>query len=650
MTDPVILAPQSSGSVADRISGVPLGRFGWRFLAGLGFSLAVVMMMLTSITWLLARGVGVWGIKIPVAWGFAITNFVWWIGIGHAGTLISAILLLMRQEWRTSINRLAEAMTLFAVANAGLFPLLHLGRIWKFYYLFPYPDTLGLYPQWRSPLVWDVIAVLTYGLVSLIFWYLGLVPDLATLRDRARRPLVRKLAGVLALGWRGAARHWRDYKMLYLLLAGLATPLVVSVHSIVSMDFSVAIVPGWHSTIFPPYFVAGAIYSGFAMVLTITIPLRRAFGLHDLITTRHIDLMAKVMLTSGLVVGYGYVMEFFNAWYSGDEFEKSMAVNRVTGGYWFAFALMMLGNVVAPQFCWFRAVRKSPVALWILSLVVNVGMWVERYVIVIQSLHRDYMPSAWGFYNGTVWDWTLFLGSLGFFTFLFLLFVRFVPMISVHEVNEFIHSHDVEGADRSPEPLEARGSMGPPPAESGSLDLPPPGAELHGVSAEFDTPAALREAAHRVHEAGYRRVEAYSPFPVEGLDEALQLRNSRVPRWVLGGGLLGASLFFGYACWTTMIHYPWNVGGRPDFSWPNYIPISWELGVLGASFIGLFAWLGLTRLPRLRHPIFAAPGFRRASRDRFFLCVEAADPRFDPQRTRDLLEAQDALNVAEVWA
>jgi molybdopterin-containing oxidoreductase family membrane subunit len=398
------------------------------------------------VTWLLLRGVGVWGIDVPVMWGFAIVNFVWWIGIGHAGTLISAILLLLKQDWRTSINRFAEAMTLFAVACAGLFPLLHLGRIWVFYWLFPYPNTMDLWPQWRSPLVWDVFAVSTYATVSLLFWYIGLLPDLATLRDRAQNRYARLLYGVMAMGWRGSARHWHRYRTAYLLMAGLATPLVVSVHTVVSLDFAVAILPGWHSTIFPPYFVAGAIFSGFAMVLTLSIPLRAAFQLHDFITDRHLDNMAKVMLATGLIVAYGYLMEAFMAWYGQNPFESyTMLQNRPFGPYAHTYWIMMTCNVFLPQLLWFPAFRRNPVLLWLMSLVVNTGMWLERYVIVVTSLHRDYLPSSWSIYHGTFWDYATFYGSIGLFASLLFLFIRVLPVISIAEMRELVH----ESQDRA---------------------------------------------------------------------------------------------------------------------------------------------------------------------------------------------------------
>jgi len=387
---------------------------------------------------LFAKGVGVWGINIPVGWGFDIINFVWWIGIGHAGTLISAILLLLRQEWRTSINRFAEAMTLFAVACAGLYPVLHLGRPWLAYWLVPYPNTMGLWPQFRSPLIWDVFAVSTYATVSLLFWYVGLVPDLATLRDRTRSRVGRVIYGFGAMGWRGSAAHWHNYETAYLLLAGLATPLVLSVHTVVSFDFAIGILPGWHATIFPPYFVAGAIYAGFAMVLTLTIPLRKLFALGDFITLRHLQNMGKVMLVTGLIVVYGYLMEIFFAWYSGNLYERYMVINRVLGPYRWHWMALILCNGVVPQLLWLRRVRSSPLALWVISIFVSVGMWLERYVIIVVSLHRDFLPSSWGIYHGTIWDWSTFIGTIGLFLTLMFLFIRFLPMISIFEMRTLV--------------------------------------------------------------------------------------------------------------------------------------------------------------------------------------------------------------------
>jgi Ni/Fe-hydrogenase subunit HybB-like protein len=441
---PVIEPGHTFASVTDKISSIVLSRRTPLFwVVGFGFGFALTMGMLYAIGVLFFRGIGVWGVNEPIGWGFAIVNFVWWIGIGHAGTLISAILLLLRQEWRTSINRFAEAMTLFAVAQAGLYPVLHLGRPWLAYWLLPYPNTMALWPQWRSPLVWDVFAVSTYATVSLLFWYVGLIPDLATLRDRSRKKIAQILYGMLAMGWRGSAMHWHRYEMAYLLLAGIATPLVVSVHTVVSFDFTIGIIPGWHSTIFPPYFVAGAIYGGFAMVLTIAIPLRTLYHLEDFVTLRHLRNMAKILLATGLIVGYGYMIEIFMSWYSGNPYEKFMTWNRMTGPYWPVFWGLMLCNIVTPQFLWFRSVRSSPLGLWVIALIVNVGMWLERFVIVVTSLHRDYLPSSWGMYIPTKYDWMTYVGTIGFFVALFFLFIRFLPMISIFEMRTLVPEAEV---------------------------------------------------------------------------------------------------------------------------------------------------------------------------------------------------------------
>lgn len=431
---PLILPGNDHESITDTIAGVVIERPhppGW-FITFF-FGIIGVSMLGLSITYLFAVGTGIWGVTIPIAWGFAIINLVWWIGIGHAGTLISAILLLLRQDWRNAINRFAEAMTIFAVACAGTFPLIHMGRPWVGFFILPYPNTMGLWPQFRSPLAWDVFAISTYGSVSLLFWYIGLVPDFATLRDRAKKPWVKVVYGLVALGWRGSARHWFRYEYASLILAGLCTPLVVSVHSIISFDFSVAAMPGWHTTIFPPYFVAGAIYAGFAMVLTLMIPVRKWYKMESLITERHLDLMAKIMLTTGLIVGYGYAMEVVFSWYSGNEYERFMMLNRATGPYAPAYWGLILTNIAIPQLLWFKYFRITPIPLLCICMVINVGMWLERYVIVVTSLTREYLPSSWGTYHGTIWDWMTFIGTLGFFAFCMCLFLRVMPMIAIHE-------------------------------------------------------------------------------------------------------------------------------------------------------------------------------------------------------------------------
>jgi molybdopterin-containing oxidoreductase family membrane subunit len=437
---PVLEPGHTYATVTDRVNAVVLSKRtprGW--LVGFGIAFIITMVMLLSISALFAYGVGIWGVNSPVGWGFAIVNFIWWIGIGHAGTLISAILLLFRQEWRTSINRFAEAMTLFAVACAGMFPILHTGRPWLAYWLFPYPSTLSMWPQFRSPLLWDVFAISTYITVSFLFWYMGLIPDLATLRDVAKNRVVRTLYGIFALGWRGAARHWARYSRAYLLLAALATPLVDSVHSVVSFDFAVAIIPGWHVTMFPPYFVAGAIFSGFAMVITLVIPIRKFYGMEDFITMKHLDNMAKIMLTTGLIVFYGYIMEVFFGWYSANEFEQHMIINRMTGPYAPVYWALIVCNGLIPQLLWLKRVRFNTLILFIIAIIANIGMWLERFVIVITSLHRDFLPSSWGLYAGTIWDWTLYIGTIGFFLAMLFLFLRVLPMINVFEMRELIH-------------------------------------------------------------------------------------------------------------------------------------------------------------------------------------------------------------------
>jgi molybdopterin-containing oxidoreductase family membrane subunit len=438
-----ILGPgHNYDTVTDRIAGIvylPWKRSPRKWLVGAFISFCFVNLLMLAMGVLFFRGIGTWGVNIPIGWGFAIVNFVWWIGIGHAGTLISAILFLLKQDWRTSINRFSEAMTLFAVACAGLFPILHLGRPWLAYWLFPYPNSMWLWPQPRSPLEWDVFAVSTYGTVSLVFWYVGLIPDLASMRDHAPKLWMRKIYGVLALGWRGSAIHWHRYQKAYLLLAGLATPLVLSVHTIVSFDFAISIIPGWHTTIFPPYFVAGAIYSGFAMVLTLIIPLRSWYKMQDLITMRHIEAASKLMLGTGLIVAYGYSMEAFFSWYSGDPYESFMYWNRMTGPYGFIYIMLILCNIALPQALWYRKVRLNIGLVWVISIIVNIGMWLERFVIVVTSLHRDFLPSSWGMYIPTKWDWATYTGTIGFFMLLIFLFVRMLPSISIFEVREVVH-------------------------------------------------------------------------------------------------------------------------------------------------------------------------------------------------------------------
>lgn len=438
---PSVLGPdQTLETVTADIGNVVLTkeiRKGWLFGLAVGFFL--LQSLLVSMAYLLFKGTGIWGLNIPVGWGFAIINFVWWIGIGHAGTLISAILLLLKQEWRMAIARFAEAMTIFAVLCAAMFPLIHTGRPWlAAYWLFPYPNTMNIWPNFRSPLDWDVFAVGTYFTVSLLFWYVGLVPDLAALRDRTQSRFVKLVFGILSMGWRGSAYHWHRYEVASLTLAGLSTPLVVSVHTIVSFDFAVSVLPGWHTTIFPPYFVAGAVYSGFAMVLTFLIPARKVFKLEHIITMRHIHNMSKVMLATGLVVLYGYTMELFIAWYSAAPYEQFMMKNRMFGpDYGYAYWILIFCNGVNPQLLWFKRVRENMVVLFIITLIVNVGMWFERFIIVV-STHRDFLPSSWDHYTATAWDWSLYVGTIGLFITMMFLFMRLLPMISIFEVRTLV--------------------------------------------------------------------------------------------------------------------------------------------------------------------------------------------------------------------
>ncbi len=431
---PLVRKGRGVGWLSDKIAGIAEGKTPtWWWIAFI-ISFGTMALCFCMIAYLVSTGVGVWGLSHPVMWGWAIINFVWWIGIGHAGTLISAILFLLRQRWRTSINRAAEAMTIFAVMCAGIFPLIHIGRFWLGWWLFPIPNANAVWPQFRSPLMWDVFAVSTYFTVSVLFWYMGLIPDLATMRDRAKSIARKFWYGLFALGWTGSNRHWSNYEKAYLILAGLSTPLVLSVHSIVSLDFAVSQLPGWHTTIFPPYFVAGAIFSGFGMVLTLLIPIRTICRLEDVITVRHIELMCKVTLATGSIVGYAYAMEFFIAWYSGNPYERYAFMNRATGPYAWAYWIMISCNVITPQLFWFRKIRTNLIIVFVLSILVNVGMWFERFVIVVTSLHREFLPSNWGYYMPSWVDILTYVGTFGLFFTFFLLFMRFLPIIAIAEV------------------------------------------------------------------------------------------------------------------------------------------------------------------------------------------------------------------------
>ena len=439
---PLITGNQTFTSITEKISAITETKSTktWFVLFGLASSLALILF--GSIGFLFWEGIGVWGVNNPVGWGWAIVNFVFWVGIGHAGTLISAVLFIFRQKWRTSINRFAEAMTIFAVICALVFPGIHVGRVWMAYFMFPIPNQMEMWPNFRSPLLWDVFAVGTYFTVSLMFWYTGLIPDLATLRDRTKKRFRKIIMGIFSLGWRGGNKQWKNYELAYLLLAGLSTPLVLSVHSVVSTDFATSVIPGWHTTIFPPYFVAGAIFSGFAMVLTLAIIARKIYNLEHILTIRHFEKMNMVIMVTGMMVGYAYSMEFFIAWYSGNDYETFAFLNRAFGPYAWAYLIMVSCNVLIPQFFWFKKIRTSIPAMFIISIFVNIGMWFERFVITVTSLANDFLPSSWDYYSPTIFDISLFVGSFGLFFTLFLLFIRFLPMISMAEVKGVLPEAD----------------------------------------------------------------------------------------------------------------------------------------------------------------------------------------------------------------
>ncbi|HEC43989.1 MAG TPA: hydrogenase [Bacteroides sp.] len=423
-----------TNDISNPVEGKP-GKFWY-----LGITISVIALFFGLFATIITiwYGIGTWGLNKTIGWGFSITTFVWWIGIGHAGTFISAILLLFRQRWRTSINRAAEAMTIFAVLCASVFPLIHMGRILLFFFMFPYPNTRHLWVNFNSPLLWDVFAITTYFIVSLLFWYMGLLPDLGSLRDRAKTRMRKISYRLLSFGWTGSMKHWQRHEILSLMLAGLAAPLVLSVHSIVSFDFATSVIPGWHTTIFPPYFVAGAIFSGFAMVQTLMIITRKALHLENYITLGHISSMNKIIILTGSIVGVAYLTELFMAWYSGVEYEHYAFINRATGPYWFAYWIMMTCNVVSPQLFWFKKIRRNPMITFVISIFINIGMWFERFVIIVTSLHRDYLPSSWSIYKPTIIEIGLFIGTLGLFFTGYFLFIKFFPVIAIAEVKSII--------------------------------------------------------------------------------------------------------------------------------------------------------------------------------------------------------------------
>jgi Ni/Fe-hydrogenase subunit HybB-like protein len=606
---------------------------GWYIVFGISLSMLGVLGI--SAAWLFWEGIGIWGNNIPVAWGWPIVNFVFWVGIGHAGTLISAVLFLFRQRWRTSINRAAEAMTLFAVLCALLFPLIHTGRPWVIYWTLPIPNQMDMWPQFRSPLMWDVFAVSIYFTVSLIFWYLGLLPDLATIRDRAKTRIRQFAYGIFALGWRGSTRHWLHYEKAYLLLAGLATPLVLSVHSVVSFDFAVSQLPGWHTTIFPPYFVAGAIFSGLAMVITLMVICRVAFKMEHLVTMLHFDRMAKLILATGSMVGYAYAIEFFIAWYSGNTFEYFAFVNRAIGPYAWAYWTMVFCNVAVPQLFWFPKLRVHIPTLFVVSIFVNIGMWFERFVIVVTSQHRDFLPANWAYFTPTIWDVATLIGSFGLFFTLFCLFVRFLPMVAIAEVKGVLPEAHAEHEDQPTELPQA-----------GAPEAPLP--EGTGVLAKFHSPDAVRRAAQAMDRAGFRHWDVHTPFPVHGLEKDMRLKKSPVGWFVLIGGLSGAAAGMLMQWWVSAVAYPLVVSGKPFFSWPAFVPITFECGVLGGALGAILGFLFFSRLPRHHHPVFSSQRFESFSDDGFFISIEPDDPKLKEIDSESFLQKLGARHVERV--
>ncbi len=636
---PLVAGSHDFGSISDLVCGLverPAPPWWWLAFLVCG---TVGLIGALSTVYVISTGLGIWGMNQTVGWGLPIGTFVFWVGIGHAGTLISAILFLFRQKWRSSLNRAAEAMTLFAVACAGLYVMIHIGRVWIAWFIVPLPNSNELFPNFRSALSWDFAAISTYGLVSLMFWYVGLIPDLATLRDRARTPFRRWIYGLFALGWRGSARHWHNYEMAYLLLAGLATPLVVSVHTIVSFDFATSVLPGWHATIFPPYFVTGAIFSGLAMVITLLVPLRRLCGLEDVITITHLQNMCKLILVTSLIMAYAYGTELFMAWYAGNPFEQYTFRNRIFGPYGWCFWTMVLCNVLIPQLFWFRWFRTTPWAMFLLSIFVNIGMWFERFVIVTTAQHRDFLPSSWKMFYPTWVDYVQLVGGFGLFTTLFLIFIRFLPMVAISEVKACLPAADPHAAGHGePEPVGADSSRAAPAVK-------PVAGPSFGVLARFAGPGGLLAAAKRLHAAGYRCLDSYSPFPIHGMERALRLRRSWVPAFVFAGGAIGVVFAQWVQNYQSSVGYPLIVDGKPLNSWEAFVPISFETMILYASIAAVLSMLFLNGLPRFYHPVFRGKTFAKASDDGFFLSVEARDAMFDKGETPALLASLGATEI-----
>ncbi|AWM40841.1 DUF3341 domain-containing protein [Gemmata obscuriglobus] len=672
---PLVWGPADYDSVSRQVSEItekPQPYWWWPTLL---LTSALTCGGVLAATYLISTGVGVWGSNVPVAWAFDITNFVFWIGIGHAGTLISAILFLFRQKWRTSINRFSEAMTIFAVMCAFIYPGIHVGRFWYVWFSIPLPNANHIWQNFRSPLLWDFFAISTYFTISLIFWYIGLIPDLGTLRDRAKSRARQMVFGVLALGWRGSTRHWRHYEVAYLMLAGLSTPLVLSVHSVVSFDFATSLIPGWHTTIFPPYFVAGAIFGGFAMVLQVMIPARAVYKLENMVTVKHIDVMCKFIMATGTIVGYAYCMELFIAWFSGSPYEWQTFKNRAfDGDYTWAYWVMMTCNLFIPQVFWVRWCRQTPWFVLLVVTFVNVGMWYERFVIIVQSLHHDFLPGSWGQFHPTWVDWLQMIGDFGLFFTLVLLFLRALPMVAMAEVKGVLPMANPHGAVPAagaylkgtdgtyPTADHAMAAAFGPPSqpvtevkphpEPVPAFVPTPGGTgaPWGAVAEFANGTQLLAAAKAALAAGYTHLDAWTPFYVHGMKEAIGRTRSRLPVFTLAGALTGLTAAVVLQFYLMAYYYPTVVGGKEYRSWEAFVPVFFEMTILFAGFFTLFSLIGLCGLPKFFHPLDSHPTFGRSTQGGFFLTVEAKDAKFAPDQTRAFLESLGGKHVAVVEA
>jgi len=580
---------------------------------------------------LLQKGLGLWGINYPVAWAWDITNFVFWIGIGHAGTLISAILFLLRQRWRASIHRVAEAMTVFAVICAFIYPLIHTGRAWYAWWLLPVSNTSAVYPQFRSPLSWDVFAIMTYFIVSLLFFYIGLLPDFALLRDRAKTVIKKTLYHILSLGWSGSATQWKMYQKTYLLLAVLLTPLVVSVHSIVSYDFAVSLLPLWHSTLLPPYFVAGAIFSGIAMTLTLIIPLRKLCRLESLITSTHIEPLCKLALTTSLFITYCYAAEFFGAYFAENKQEIAELRNRVCGNYSLFFWTMLICNTVVPQLFWWKKIRQSFCIVFIIAILINFGMWSERFLLIVSSLSSGFLPSTSGYFKPTYVDLLTFAGSVGLFLTLFLLFIKFIPAVAVAEIKGLAMHIEKPSSKESPQDLKQ--SVNP--------------KTSHYLVAEFISIQKFIDAVEKVKKAGVNLYEVYMPFPVSAVEKAVgyKAKRSYSGRFAFWGGLAGAALGFFIVWYTNGYDYPTLVSGKPMFNIFLAAPVAFEISILFAA-IGAVAGMYFRNKPDFSNSIFKSKRFSTSgSRDRFYIAIDDNDDKYSPERWRSTLSDSGAVHI-----